>query len=41
MARFVTGDVPLDDEQWEIFCRTVDEKGLQKIIGIFQKYLKN
>ena len=40
MARFVTGDVPLDDEQWELFCRTVEEKGLNEMIVIWQKYVK-
>ena len=40
MARFVTGDIPLDDEQWEKFCRTVEEKGLQKMIEIWQKYIQ-
>ena len=40
MARFVTGDVPLDDEQWELFCRTVEEKGLNEMIAIWQKYVK-
>jgi hypothetical protein len=36
----VTGDIPLDDEQWEKFCRTVEEKGLQKMIEIWQKYIQ-
>ena len=40
MARFVTGDVPLDDKQWELFCRTVEEKGLNEMIAIWQKYVK-
>ena len=40
MARFVTGDVPLDDEQWGIFCRTVVEKGLDEMIAIWQKYVR-
>ena len=38
MARFVTGDVPLNDEQWEIFCKTAEEKGLGRMIEIWQKY---
>lgn len=40
MARFVTGDVPLDDEHWEIFCRTCEEKGLNRMIEIWQKYIQ-
>ena len=40
MARFVTGDVPLDDEHWKIFCETAEEKGLGKMISIWQGYVK-
>ena len=40
MARFVTGDIPLDDEQWKIFCETVEQKGLSRAIAIWQKYIK-
>ena len=40
MARFVTGDVELNDEQWSVFCNTAEEKGLQKMIDIWQKYLQ-
>ena len=40
MAAFVTGDIELNDENWETFCRTVDEKGLPEMIGIWQKYVK-
>ena len=40
MARFVTGDVPLDDEHWELFCRTCEEKGLSRMIEIWQKYIQ-
>ena len=40
MARFVTGDVELNDENWDTFCRTVDEKGLQEMIGIWQKAIR-
>ena len=39
MARFVTGDIPLDDEQWEIFCENVEAKGLGRMIEIWQKYI--
>ncbi len=38
MAGFVTGDIPLDDEQWQIFCDSVREKGLDDMISIWQKY---
>ena len=40
MACFVTGDVPLDDEQWAIFCRTAEEKGLSRMAEIWQKYIQ-
>ena len=40
MACFVTGDIELTDENWETFCRTVEEKGLQEMIGIWQDALK-
>ena len=34
MARFVAGDIKLTDENWDLFCRTADEKGLQEMIAI-------
>ena len=40
MARFVTGDIELTDENWEAFCRTVEEKGLQELIDIWQKAVR-
>lgn len=40
MARFVTGDIELTDENWEIFCRTVEEKGLPELIDFWQAALK-
>ena len=40
MARFVTGDVALNDEQWKIFCDTVEELGLSRMIEIWQKYIQ-
>ena len=40
MACFVAGDLELTDENWETFCKTVDEKGLQELIGIWQSALK-
>ena len=39
MARFVTGDVELNDEQWKLFCDTVEELGLSRMIEIWQKYI--
>ena len=40
MACFVTGDTELTDENWEEFCRTAEEKGLQEMIGIWQKAIQ-
>ena len=40
MARFVTGDIELTDENWDLFCRTVNEKGLQEMIGIWQDAIR-
>jgi putative aldouronate transport system substrate-binding protein len=40
MAAFVTGDTPLTDETWQAFVDTVNEKGLQELIAIWQKYVK-
>ena len=40
MACFVTGDIELTDENWESFCRTAEEKGLQEMIGIWQKAIR-
>ena len=37
MACFVTGDLPLTDEEWEKFCGRVKELGLETMIGIWQK----
>ena len=39
MARFVTGDIPLNDEQWDLFCRTAEERGLNEMIAVWQKYI--
>ena len=39
MAQFVAGDLPLSDEEWDKFCRTVEEKGLGRMIEIWQKYI--
>lgn len=40
MAQFVTGDLELSDENWQKFCSTVEEKGLQEMIGIWQKAIR-
>ena len=40
MAQFVTGDVELTDENWNTFCSTLDEKGLQEMIDIWQKAIR-
>ena len=40
MARFVTGDVPLDDEHWNEFCQGVRDHHLDEAVAIWQKYLK-
>ena len=40
MACFVTGDIELTDDNWNTFCRTAEEKGLQELIGIWQKALR-
>ena len=39
MACFVTGDTEMNDENWQIFCDTVHEKGLDDAIAIWQKYV--
>ena len=40
MAQFVAGDIELTDENWETFCRTLEEKGLQEMIDIWQKAVR-
>ena len=40
MARFVTGDIELTDENWDLFCKTVQEKGLQEMIDIWQQAIQ-
>ena len=39
MACFVTGDIPLDDENWKAFCDRVHELGLDDAKAIWQKYV--
>lgn len=34
MARFVTGDVPLNDETWAEFCAGIHERGIDRVIEI-------
>jgi len=38
MACFVTGDIQLSDENWDSFVRTVEEKGLNEMMAVWQKY---
>ena len=40
MACFVTGDIPLDDANWQAFCDKVRELGLDDAVSIWQKYVK-
>ena len=40
MACFVTGDTALTDENWAAFCRTAEEKGLNEMIALWQKYIR-
>ncbi len=40
MARFVTGDVPLNDEEWKDFCDSVEGLGLSRMADIWQKYVE-
>ena len=40
MACFVTGDLEMNDENWATFCATVQEKGLDRMIAIWQKYVE-
>ena len=40
LARFVTGDVPLDDENWQHFCETALEMGLEDMVSIWQEALR-
>ncbi len=38
MAAFVTGETELNDQNWESFRKTLQEKGLEEQIAIFRKY---
>lgn len=37
MARFIAGDVPLDDKHWNQFAAEAEERGLPELIGLWQK----
>ena len=37
MACFVTGDLEMNDANWNTFCDTVREKGLDKAVSIWQR----
>ena len=37
MACFVTGDMEMNDSNWQTFCDTVKEKGMDKAITIWQR----
>ncbi len=39
MIWFVVGDVPLNDETWDEFCRTLKEKGLDEMVALWQEAL--
>ncbi len=40
MTRFVTGDIPLNDDTWQNFCQTVQEKGMDELISIWQEAIQ-
>lgn len=37
MVWFVTGEVELNDDTWSNFCQTIQDKGLDEMLNIFQK----
>ena len=39
MAWFVVGDLELNDQNWETFCRTAEGLGLSEMVGIWQAAL--
>ena len=39
-AALQAGDVPLTDENWESFVRGLEERGLDEMTAIWQKYVK-
>jgi len=40
MVYFVTGDIPLNDETWADFCQTVTDKGIDKLISLWQEAIQ-
>ncbi len=40
MAAFVTGDLPLTDENWNAFCAEAEKRGLSEMTALWQKYIK-
>jgi len=44
-ARFITGDLPLNDANWNTYVRTLDQMGIPAILAAYQKtyetHLKN
>lgn len=36
MVWFVVGDIPLNDDTWNSFCQTLEEKGLNEMLNIWQ-----
>ena len=36
MNRFLTGEVPIDDENWAAFCAGLDERGLGEMVALWQ-----
>ena len=39
LAAFVTGDIALNDENWETFQKGLQDRGLQDMIDLWQKYV--
>ena len=37
MVWFVTGDVAITDDTWNDFCRTLQEKGMDEMLAIWQE----
>lgn len=37
MVWFVTGDVELNDDTWNDFCRTLEQKGMDEMLAIWQE----
>ena len=40
ITNFITGDQELNDETWQVCVETVEQKGIQELIDIWQKYVK-